>query len=166
MNKPTISSIAALGRNTRAIGKNNQLLWEIPEDLAHFRKLTLGHTVIMGRKTWESIPEKFRPLPGRKNIVVTRNKKYVAPKATLASSVKEAVGIAEKIEPSEVFIMGGGEIYKSSMPYVTKLYLTLVDSNIEGDTFFPTYENFEKIDSKKGRGKELIYEWATFVKST
>lgn len=136
-----ISVIAALSRN-RAIGKDNQLLWQIPGDLPRFKKLTTGHPVVMGRKTWESIPEKFRPLPGRTNIVITRDSSYDAPGAVLAQSFPEALSLARDAEGSEeIFAIGGQQVYECALPFATNLYLTLVDEEKDGDAFFPAYED-------------------------
>jgi len=136
--KPGISMIAAIGRN-RELGKNGQLFWHIPEDFAFFKKTTAGHPVIMGRKTWESIPQKFRPLPGRTNIVVTRNNDYEAPGATVAASLEDA--LAQAGSDHEVFIIGGAEIYAQGLSHADRLYLTHVDvADAEADAFFPDYE--------------------------
>jgi dihydrofolate reductase len=128
-----ISLIAAVARN-RAIGKDNQLLWHLPEDMRHFRETTRGKPVIMGRKTWESLPDAFRPLPGRHNIVVSRNAAYVAPGATLASSLEEAIAQAGN---DETFVIGGEELYRQALPVAQRLYLTEVDQDFDGDAFFP-----------------------------
>lgn len=146
-----ISLIAALAGKSRAIGKENELLFSVPGDLARFKALTLGHPVIMGRKTWESLPERFRPLPGRTNIVVTRSAGYSAPGAMLASSVSEALTLADGAEGSEeVFVIGGGELYRAALPLAHRLYLTLVDLETEADTFFPAYEDeFATVVSKE-----------------
>ena len=141
-----INLIAALSKQTRAIGKNGELLFSIPEDMAHFKKLTSGHPVIMGRKTWESIPEKFRPLPLRTNIVVTRDTNYEAPGADIIHSFEEAVTFAQMQEGgAEVWVIGGGELYTQSLPHADRLYLTLVDSDVEGDSSFPDYAEFTEV---------------------
>ncbi|MEI7613527.1 MAG: dihydrofolate reductase [Betaproteobacteria bacterium] len=129
-----ISLIAAVARN-RAIGKDNQLLWHLPEDMRHFRETTRGKPVIMGRKTWESLPEAFRPLPGRHNIVVSRNPEYQAPGATLVGSLEAAMHLANENE--ETFIIGGEELYRQAMPVAQRLYLTEVDQDFDADAFFP-----------------------------
>ena len=129
-----LSLIAAVARN-HVIGNNNQLLWHLPEDMRHFRETTRGKPVIMGRKTWESLPDSFRPLPGRHNIVVSRNPAYQAPGATLAVSLEEAILKAE--ESSEVFVIGGAELYRQAMPLADRLYLTEIADSFEGDAFFP-----------------------------
>jgi dihydrofolate reductase len=132
----TISLIAAVAQN-RAIGKNNQLLWHLPEDMRYFRDTTRGKSVNMGRKTWESLPDKFRPLPGRRNIVVTHDRHYVADGAVLAHSLEEAVDVAG--EDSETFVIGGAELYQQALPAAQRLYLTEVAQAYEGDVFFPEY---------------------------
>lgn len=138
---PKISIIAAIGKNTRAIGKNNQLLWCIPEDLQRFKKLTSGRPIIMGRKTFESIS---RPLPNRTNIIVTRDKNFQALGCVICYSLEEALEKAKEIEKEEIFVIGGAEIYQQAMPFADKLYLTLMESDAEGDTFFPEYGEFTK----------------------
>lgn len=136
----TIALIAAVAQN-RAIGKDNQLLWHLPEDMRYFRETTRGKTVIMGRKTWESLPEKFRPLPGRRNIVVTRDRNFVAKGATLTHSLEEAVALAG--EADEAFVIGGAELYRQALPLAQRLYLTEVAQAYEGDVFFPEIQAAE-----------------------
>ncbi len=135
---PDIVLIAAVGRNG-VIGKDNALLWNFPEDMAHFRNLTAGQTVIMGRKTWESLPERFRPLPGRQNIVLSRQKGFEAPGATLAGSLDEAIASAALARPSHtVFVIGGEQIYQQAMAFADRLEITEVALSPEGDAYFPT----------------------------
>ena len=129
-----LSLIAAVARN-RAIGKNNQLLWHLPEDMKHFRETTRGKPVVMGRKTWESLPEKFRPLPGRQNIVVSRDPAYKAHGADLAGSLEGALALAGGAE--EVFVIGGEQLYRAALPFADRLYLTEVELEPEADAFFP-----------------------------
>ena len=129
-----ISLIAAVAQN-RAIGKDNRLLWQLPEDMRYFRETTRGKTVIMGRKTWESLPAAFRPLPGRRNIVVTRDRHYVAEGATRAHSLPEAIAAAG--DAGETFVIGGAELYRQALPLAQRLYLTEVAQACEGDVFFP-----------------------------
>lgn len=137
--------IAAIGKNTRALGKDGDLLFKIPEDLKHFRTLTRGHPVIMGRKTWESLPEAFRPLPGRANFVVTRQENYEALGALVVGSVEEALASAKIVGGGEeIFIIGGGELYELGLPHADRLYLTLVEDDAEGDVVFPEYDMFTK----------------------
>lgn len=160
---PQISLIAALG-NQRQIGKKGKLLWRIPEDMKHLRDLTIGHPIIMGRKTWDSIPEERRPLPERTNIVITRNPEYTASGAIVTNSLEEALKEARDTGQGEIFIFGGGEIYQLAMPLAVKLYLTLVDSSEEGDTFFPEYEEeFELINqSNKKTAGDVEYTFSVF----
>ncbi|MEX0934789.1 MAG: dihydrofolate reductase [Candidatus Paceibacterota bacterium] len=160
MNTPIISAIAAIGENTRALGKDNDLLWRIPDDHKRLKKITMGHPLIMGRKTWESIPEKYRPLPGRTNIVLTRNEKYSAPGAILAHSLKDALDRAREEDNEEIFIFGGEKIYTQALPQTQRLYLMLVDSDKEGDTFFPDYSEFTKETFRKeGEHEGIKYTW-------
>ena len=129
-----LSLIAAVARN-RAIGKDNQLLWHLPEDMKHFRETTRGKPVVMGRKTWEALPEKFRPLPGRQNIVVSRDPAYKAHGADLAGSLEGALALAGGAE--EVFVIGGEQLYRAALPFAARLYLTEVELEPEADAFFP-----------------------------
>ena len=128
-----LTLIAAVASN-RVIGRGNDLVWRSPEDMARFKAATLGHAVIMGRKTWESLPPKFRPLPGRRNIVVTRQADYAAQGAEIADSLAAAVALAGD---GEVFVMGGGELYAQALPLAGRLLLTEVDLTPVGDTLFP-----------------------------
>jgi dihydrofolate reductase len=130
--------IAALSDNN-AIGLNNDLLWHIPEDMRHFKELTTGNTVIMGRKTWESLPTKFRPLPNRYNIVISRNPNYVAQGAAVFSSLTDAIAESE----GKIFVIGGGQIYEEALQHASVLHLTRVHTNIHADTFFPSI-NFDE----------------------
>ena len=129
-----ISLIAALARN-RAIGKNGQLLWHLPEDMRHFRETTRGKPVIMGRKTWDSLPERFRPLPGRHNIVVSRDPAYQANGATLAGSLADAV--RQALDADEVFVIGGAQLYREALPLADRLYLTEIAQDFDGDAHAP-----------------------------
>ena len=129
-----LSLIAAIAENN-CIGKNNSLPWHIPEDLKHFKEITSGKIVLMGRKTWESIPEKFRPLPKRTNIVITRQKDF---------SVPAGVEVYQEIEPAlaahpdeEIVVIGGAEIYRQTVDWADRLYITEVDQTVDGDAFFP-----------------------------
>jgi len=131
---PEIVLIVAIARN-RVIGKDNQLIWHIPEDMQHFRSVTAGHTVLMGRKTWESLPERFRPLPGRRNIVITRQGDYPAPGAELAHSVESALAL---LGPDETaFVIGGADIYGQTLGRAQRLEITEVDLAPAGDAWFP-----------------------------
>lgn len=156
MSKPRISIIAALGARNRAIGKAGGLLWRIPGDLPRFKTLTMGHPIIMGRKTYESIG---RVLPGRTNVVLTQSAKYkrqsLGAECMIVGSLEEALETARRSEGSdEIFIIGGGEIYKIALPLADRLYLTLVDDDAEGDVFFPPYPYFQKIILDENHGDE------------
>lgn len=130
----TISMIAAVGKN-RELGKNNDLIWHFKEDMKFFRETTTGNTVIMGRKTFESLPH---ALPNRQNIVITTNADYVADGAEVAGSVQEALKMAKN---DNVFIIGGGRIYDEFLKYADKLYLTEIDGECDrADTFFPEFD--------------------------
>ena len=146
-----ISLIAALAKN-RAIGKDGQLLWHLPEDMRHFRETTRGKPVIMGRKTWESLPDSFRPLPGRHNIVVSRNPSYLAAGATLVGSLEDAISVAGEV--AEVFVIGGAELYRQALPVASRLYLTEIAQDFAGDVFFPDVpvEDWEEISRQAQQG--------------
>lgn len=128
-----VSAIAAISQN-HAIGKNNQLLWHLPKDLKHFKDITSGHTVIMGRKTYESVG---KPLPNRRNIIVTRQHIKIEG-CEVVDSVEAALALSTDQE--EVFIVGGAEIYKLAMPLTNRIYLTIVHHYFEADAFFPELE--------------------------
>lgn len=136
MPKPVLTLIAAVARNG-VIGIDNRLPWHLPADLKHFKALTLGNTVIMGRKTWESLPTSFRPLPGRRNIVVTRDADYRAEGAVVALSLPAAIAAAES---GEAFVIGGAEMYAAALPLADRLQLTEIDAAFEGDTHFPAVD--------------------------
>jgi dihydrofolate reductase len=126
--------IAAVARN-RVIGRDNTLLWNIPADMVHFKALTAGHTVVMGRKTWESLPPRFRPLPGRRNIVISRQRDYAVPGAELADSLESGLKLASTA--TTVFVIGGEQIYRQAMPLANRLEITEVALEPEGDAWFP-----------------------------
>lgn len=132
-NKPIIAAIAAMSEN-RVIGKDNQLPWHLPADLKHFKAITTGHPILMGRKTFESIG---KPLPNRTNIIITRNNNYHAPGCIVVTSIDEAIEQATLIDAKEIFIIGGAEVYQQLMPHIQQLYLTIIRHQFEGDTYFP-----------------------------
>jgi dihydrofolate reductase len=148
----TVSIIVAIAKN-HAIGKNNKLLWHLPKDLKHFKDVTTGHTVIMGRKTYDSVG---KPLPKRRNIVITRQAISIED-CEVVSSVEAALALCANEE--EVFIVGGAEIYKQALPLTDRIYLTIIDHDFDGDTFFPELndqdwketerENFEPDEKNK-----------------
>ncbi|MFT3883969.1 MAG: dihydrofolate reductase [Flavobacteriales bacterium] len=133
-----ISAIAAVAENG-VIGKDGGLPWNLPDDMKFFQRTTLNHHVISGRKNYESIPARFRPLRDRVNIVVTRDAQYKAPGATVKTSLEEALDVARKAEQNEVFIIGGGQLYQQAFDakLVDRIYLTLVHAKVEGDVKFP-----------------------------
>lgn len=161
MKKPTISAIAAIGQH-RELGKAGRLIWPIAEDLKHFREITIGHPIIMGRKTFESIG---KALPGRTNIVVTRGNDLFDG-ATTVHTVEEAIEHAKQKDGDEIFIIGGQQIYEAALPYTERLYLTLIEASADADTFFPPYERlFTKIISKESRAMhDLKYSWVILEK--
>ena len=134
--------IAAIGLNNE-IGLNNNLLWKLPNDMAFFKQQTLNQTVITGRKNYESIPEKFRPLKNRHNIVVTKQETYAAPGAIIVKSIPEAISKAKENKNQDCYIIGGGEIYAQTIEFVDEMYITHVDASFEADTYFP---NIDKKD--------------------
>jgi dihydrofolate reductase len=145
------------------IGKDNELLWHISEDLKRFKRLTTGKTVIMGKKTWESLPR--RPLPGRKNIVLTDNPKEIIENAVTAYSIEGALGKCEKDE--EIFIIGGGSIYRQFMPIADQLYITHVHKKAQADIYFPEidlkiWEITEKEEFKTGGDDSIPYTYTVY----
>lgn len=147
LNSVTVSLIAAIGKN-RELGRGNELIFKIPEDMKHFKETTSGHVVIMGRKTYESIG---RPLPNRTNIIVSRNTEYTVPEGVVVvSSIEEAIESAKKFESDEAFVIGGAQIYALALPYADVLDLTLVDKAVaDADAFFPEYSGFTKVISER-----------------
>jgi dihydrofolate reductase len=135
--RPALSLIAAVARNG-AIGRDNALLWHEPEDHKRFRRLTMGHPVIMGRKTWDSLPARFRPLPGRRNIVVTRNVAWRAEGAEVCASMDAALDVLEGA--GRAFVIGGASLYALALPQVDTLELTEIDADLDGDVFFPPWD--------------------------
>ena len=145
MTAPTITLIAALASNN-VIGRSNQVPWKIPGEQAYFKKMTMGHPIVMGRKTWDSIG---RPLPGRRNVVVTRNRQFVAPGAEAVASLDEA--LAQTGDAGEIFIIGGGELYVQALPHAHRLLLTEIDAEVEGDAFFPVFDRSQWLETSRVR---------------
>lgn len=158
MADPRLSIFVAVDEK-RAIGKDNKLLWNIPEDLKRFRALTTGHAVIMGENTYYSIG---RPLPNRTNIVMTLNQELVLPGCLVVHSLDEALAVAKEHEKEEIFVMGGASIYKQFLPITERLYLTLVQGEHEADTFFPDYSEFSKVVSQE-EGNNGEYKYTYFI---
>jgi dihydrofolate reductase len=132
-----ISLVAAVARGG-VIGQDGGIPWRIPEDMARFRAVTMGYPVVMGRRTWESLPERFRPLPGRRNVVVTRNPSWHDDGAERAASLEDALQLLAGEQ--SVSVIGGGEIFAAALPLADELALTEIDADVEGDTFFPSWD--------------------------
>ncbi|MEM7109660.1 MAG: dihydrofolate reductase [Bacteroidota bacterium] len=143
-----ISMIAAVAKN-RVIGKDNDLVWNLPDDMKFFMRTTSGNPVIMGRKNYESIPAKYRPLPKRKNIIITRQPNYAAEGAFVVHSLEAAIVLAQEDSPEETFIIGGGQIYEMGLDVADTLYITEIDGTFDGDTFFPHYDPSEWKEVKR-----------------
>lgn len=137
-----ISIIVAVAENN-VIGKDNSLIWKLPADMKYFKDKTNGHCIITGRKNYESIPEKFRPLPNRTNIVITRQTDYKAPGAIVVSNIKDAIDAANKTGGEEIFIIGGAEIYNQFLPIANTIYITNIYHEFEGDCHFPAINLLE-----------------------
>lgn len=158
-----ITIIVAAGKNNE-LGKDNDLVWHLPDDFKRFKKLTTGHHIIMGRKTFQSFP---KPLPNRIHLVITRNKDYHPEGAIIVHSMTEALEVAK--EDNQPFIIGGGEIYKIGMEVADKIELTRVDSNFEADTFFPEIPSEKwELDSEEFHSKdekhEFDFNYQTFIR--
>lgn len=135
-NRPRLALIAAVARN-RVIGRGGELVWRESADQKHFRHVTMGCPVIMGRKTWDSLPARFRPLPGRRNLVVTRNAGWHGEGAERAASLAEALALTA--DAAKVFVIGGAELYALALPQADELVLTEIDAELDGDVFFPDW---------------------------
>jgi dihydrofolate reductase len=153
----------------RVIGLRGDMPWpKLPKDMAQFKNFTMGHPVIMGRKTWDSIPLEYRPLEGRTNIVLTRDRNYCSEGAVVCTTLEAARQVAEEIcgGGDTIMVIGGGEIYNLAFPYATHLRLTLLEQEFDGDTFFPEYEstftqtNIEDPITQKG----VTFRFADFVR--
>jgi dihydrofolate reductase len=134
LSAPRIALIYAQGAN-RVIGHEGRMPWHLPEDLAHFRALTQGHPVIMGRKTWDSLPDRFKPLPGRRNIVLTRQPSWQASGAEQADSLPQALQLCAGLE--QVWIIGGAQIYAQALPLAHRVEVTEIHQDFQGDAFAP-----------------------------
>ncbi|MFN3883177.1 MAG: dihydrofolate reductase [Rhodocyclaceae bacterium] len=157
--------VAAVARNG-VIGKNDTLPWRLSEDLKHFKALTTGHAVVMGRKTWESLPAKFRPLPQRQNYVVTRDPHHVAPGATVLHSLEEVrkIGAGE----TALFVIGGAELYRQMLPWADRLEITEIDAAFDGDAFFPDIDRRQWREVRREPGVAtggLRYAFVTYERA-
>ena len=132
-----LTIVAAVARNG-VIGRDNDMPWRLPEDLKHFRRVTLGAPVIMGRRTWDSLPAAFKPLPGRRNLVITRNADWRAEGAEAAASLEEA--LQRLADAPAAFVVGGAQLYAQALPRADELVLTEIDRDFEGDTRFPDFD--------------------------
>jgi len=147
-----ITLVVAASENN-AIGLNNQLLWHLPKDMRFFKNTTWGMPILMGRKTFESMGSK--PLNGRLNIIITRNKNWVSEDVTVVHTMEEAIALATKFSYNELLVIGGGEIYKMALPLAQKIWLTRVHTTIEGDVYFPTLNaDWELISSIQNAADE------------
>ena len=146
-----IVSIIVAASENNVIGNNNDLIWSFPNDMSFFKQKTLNHHVIMGRKNFESIPHKFKPLPNRTNIVITRNLSYDAEGAVVVNSLSQAIKFSRKEKQKETFVIGGGQIYDLSLKenLIDRIYLTRIHKYYEGDTFFPILGNEWKVKEER-----------------
>jgi dihydrofolate reductase len=160
-----LNLIFARARNG-VIGRNNTLPWHLPEDLAHFKRHTLGCPVIMGRKTWDSLPPKFRPLPGRLNVVVTRQHAWQAAGAVVANSIAEACAACPP--DSTAWVIGGSELYTQALPLASKIVVTEIDADFEGDAFAPQFgpEWVETAHLQQLSSTGLSLRFVTYQKSS
>ena len=158
VNKPRVSIIAAIGRN-RELGKGNGLIWRIREDLGRVKSLTMGHPIIMGRKTFESIGH---PLPGPTNILISRANLCIEG-CLVVDSLEKALAAAEAVDSDEIFIFGGASVYRDALPLADRLYLTLIDAEEpHADAFFPDYTEFRTILSREDHPEHTPpYSWIT-----
>lgn len=140
-----VAQIVAVAQNN-VIGKDNDLIWRLPADLKHFKNTTSGHHILTGRKNYESIG---RPLPNRTTVIITRDKKYTAKGCIICHSIEEAINYSKSQNQEQVFIMGGGEIYKQSLSLTDEIYLTEVKEKFEGDTFYPVLDHNEWIEESR-----------------
>jgi dihydrofolate reductase len=159
-----VALIAAVARNG-VIGHDNQLLWRLPADMRHFREKTMGCPVVMGRKTWDSLPERFRPLPGRANIVVTRQAGWRADGAATANSLGEALALAGPVP--RVWIIGGGKLYAAALPLADELNLTEIDADFSGNVRFPDWprDRFTEVDRERhpaASPSDLAFSFVTY----
>ena len=152
MSRAPLALIASVARN-RSIGLGSELVWREPEDMRWFKRQTLGCPVIMGRKTWDSLPERFRPLPGRSNIVVTRQSDWRASGAQVAGTFERAVAMAhasiDQQPAPRIFVIGGGELYAAALPLADELLLTEIDADLPGDTVFPAWDRQNFVEQQR-----------------
>jgi dihydrofolate reductase len=157
----TLGVICARARNG-TIGKDGVMPWHLPEDLAHFKRVTLGCPVIMGRKTWDSIPARFRPLPGRTNVVVTRQADWQSSGATRAASLQDALALCAAVP--QVWVIGGAQIYAQALPLANAAQVTEIEIDVEGDAFAPVFgpEWSEVARERHGAANGMNYSFVTY----
>lgn len=143
-----IALVAAVAKNG-VIGKNNDLPWRLPDDMRFFMEKTRGHHVILGRKNYESLKPKFRPLPDRTNIVLTRQKDFSAPGCIVVNTMGEALDVCRRNGENEAMVIGGSDIYALALPVAHRLYITEIDAEVEGDVFFPDYDKTQWKESRR-----------------
>ena len=157
--------MAAVARNG-VIGRDGAIPWRIPEDMRRFRELTTGHPVIMGRRTWDSLPDRYRPLPGRRNVVVTRNRDWNAEGAEAAASLDGALRLVEGAD--NVFVIGGAQLYADALPLADELLLTEIDADVEGDTCFPRWDpnEFDEVERETpaSEPQSIPFSFVTYVR--
>jgi dihydrofolate reductase len=159
-----LSLVAAVARGG-VIGRGGTLPWHLPEDMARFRELTIGHPVVMGRRTWDSLPDRFRPLPGRRNVVVTRNERWAAGGAERVPSLEDALELLD--DTPQVFVIGGAALFAEALPVANELLLTEIDLEVEGDTFFPSWDRhaFEETSRESHVSSDgTPFSFVTFVR--
>ena len=155
--RPTQALAMVVAMNgERVIGVDGDLPWRIREDLRHFRRVTMGHAIVMGRKTWDSIG---RPLPGRRNIVITRNRELTIEGADVVHGLDEAIALARQGGDEEPRIIGGATLYEVALPQTTRLFLTEVDREVKGDTFFPEFDRsqWNEVSRRKGETEGVVF---------
>lgn len=160
----TISMIAAMDKN-RVIGSDNDLPWYISSDLKYFKEQTLGKPVILGRKTFQSFGE--RPLPDRPHIVITRDTSYQKDGVTIVHTIEDAITAAKQFTNGEIMVIGGGEIYKQSLPLCDKIYLTEVDTEAKGDVYFPNFshQEFKETSRKSSNENGFTFDWVIYQRA-
>lgn len=160
--------IAAVAANS-VIGKDNDLVWRLPDDMKFFMKKTTGHHVIMGRKNFESLPPKFSPLPNRTNIIITRQRDLNIEGATVVNSITAAIEIARSNNESEAFIIGGGEIYELGLDHADTMYISEIKESFEGDAYFPEFDQskwkeVERINHPIDEKHQYEFDFVTYKK--
>ncbi len=152
------------------IGKNNALPWHLPEDLAHFRQLTMGATVLMGRKTWDSLPPRFRPLPGRRNLVLTHQTGWQAPGAIAVHSVSEALAldVSAGVQPGPIWVIGGAQVYAEALPLASEAVVTEIDADFDGDAFAPHFGPPWRVTAREPHRSStgLAFSFVTYQRDT